>query len=213
MKQPSFIFLILIAACLLAKTSGAKPTNPNLAIRQAAEEICMQLPQDDSAIGLIPLTSRQADLKAGVRHPDAHACGAIGRACRGALHRHRRRWIGVIFPRATGYCQSLGPKRYGNALKCKRLLTGRLSQVKPHQPVQGTLFLWDTTTGYLDYYVEFKTILSVSSSIFSAPSPPGEEDPYHLKWKGLPDKDLACLALEVADVNGDGYNELDCCRG
>ena len=207
MKQLSFIFLILIAACLLQKTSGAKPTNPNLAIRQAAEEICLQLPQADSAIGLIPLTSRQADLKA--------ACDILTRLLAARLVAHvGERFIGIDgvdwhdFPASNGLLSISRAKRYGNALRCKRLLTGRLSRGKPHQPVQGTLFLWDTTTGYLDYYVEFKTILSVSSSIFSAPSPHGEEDPYYLKWKGLPDKNLACLALDVADVNGNGYNEL-----
>ena len=207
MKQFSVLFLTLIAACFLAKTASAKATNPNLAIRQAAAEISMQLPQDDTTIGFIPLTSNQADLKT--------ACDILTRMLAARLVVHAgNRFIGIDdvdwrkFPTTNGILSMPQSKRYGKTLGCEHLLTGRLSQSQPYQPVQGTLFLWAAATGYLNYYVEFDSTLVVSSSIFSAPTPQGEDNPYHLKWKGLPNKTLAILALEVADVNGDGYNEL-----
>ena len=207
MKQLPLLLLTLITACFLAKTSSAKGTNPNLAIRQAAEEISAQLPQDDASIALIPLTSNQADL-----HP---VCDILTRLLAARLVVHAGEgFIGIDgidrrdFPTGNGLLSISQARKYGKTLGCGQLLTGRISRRRPHQPVQGALFLWDATTGYLNHYVEFESTFSVWASFSSTPTPQGEDSSYFLKWKGLPHKTLAALALDVADINGDGYNEL-----
>ena len=207
MKQLSLIILILITGNFLVKTSGAKTTNPNLAIRQAMDEISEQLPQDDTSVGLIPLTSNQASLNV--------ACDILTRMLAARLLVHAGdRFIGIDaidwrdFPTDNGLLSIPQTKKYGRILRCNQLLTGRIVQKGSNLPAHGTLFLWDTATGYLEHAAELQFTLSPSFTFSGAGALHADDNPYHLKWKGLPDRKLAVLALDVADVNGDGYNEL-----
>ena len=167
----------------------------------------MQLPQDDTFIALIPLTSNQANL-----YPVCEILTLL-LAARLVVHAGED-FIGIDgidwrdFPTDNGLLSIPQTRKYGKILRCKQLLTGRIVQSDLHQPMKGTLFLWDVATGYLNHYAEFESTLSVPSSSSSNPTSQGNNNLYHLKWKGLPDKNLAVLALDVADVNGDGYNEL-----
>ncbi len=207
MKQLSLIILILITGNFLVKISGAKAANPNLAIRQAMDELSEQLPQDDASIALIPLTSNQARLNV--------ACDILTRMLAARLVVHAGDdFIGIgeidwrDFPTDNGLLSIPQTKKYGKILRCEHLLTGRIVRNQSHLPAQGTLFLWDTATGYLKHAAELKFTLSASFTYSAAEKLHTVDNPYRLKWKGLPDRNLAVLALDVADVNGDGYNEL-----
>ena len=208
MKQLLLLLLTLISGCFLAKASIAKvATNPNFAIRQAVEEISMQLPRDDTSIGLIPLTTNQANLNT--------ACEILTRMLAARLVVHAGdRFIGIDgadwrnFPTDNGLLSIPQARKYCRTLRCGQLLTGRIVQKESHLPIHGTLFLWDAATGYLKHIAELQLTLSVSFTLSAVGTRPADDNPYHLKWKGLPDKNLTVLALEVADVNGDGYNEL-----
>ena len=207
MRQLSLLLLTVITACFLTKTSTAKTTNPTFGIRQAVEEISTQLPQDDTFIALIPLTSNQANLQP--------VCDILTRLLAARLVVHADEdFVGIDgidwrdFPTDNGLLSIPQTWKYGKILRCKQLLTGRIVQSDPHQPMKGTLFLWDVATGYLNHYAEFESTLSVPSSSSSNHTSQGINNLYHLRWKGLPDKNLAVLALDVADVDGDGYNEL-----
>lgn len=207
MRQLSVIFLILITGNFQVKISSATATDTNLAIHRAVEEISMQLPQDDSSVGLLPLTSNQTNLNT--------ACDILTRmlAARMLVHAGDR-FIGIDgidlrdFPTDNGLLSIPQTKKYGRILRCEQLLTGRIVRKGSHLPVHGTLFLWDTATGYLRYVVDLPLTLSASFTYSTAGALQVDESPYHVKWKGLPDKNLAVLALDVADFNGDGYNEL-----
>ncbi len=207
MKQLSLIILILISGNFLVNTSSAKPKNPNLAIRQAMDELSEQLVQDDASVGLIPLTSNQASLNV--------ACDILTRMLAARLVVHAGDdFIGIDeidwrnFPTDNGLLSIPRAKKYGKILRCEQLLTGRIVRKHSHLPAHGTLFLWDTPTGYLKHAAELEFTLSSSFTFSAEETIRADDNPYHLKWKGLSDTNLAVLALDVADVNGDGYNEL-----
>lgn len=207
MKQPCSLLLVLITGFVLAIASGATATNINLAIHQAVEEINIQLPQDDISVGLVPLTSDQTDLDS--------ACEILTRMLAARLLVHTgERFIGIDgidwrnFPTDNGLLSIPQAKKYGKILRCGQLLTGRIVQKGSYSPVHGALFLWDTATGYLKHIIELQFTLSTSFTSSIAETPQAHDNFYRLKWKGLPDRNLGVLALDVADVNGDGYNEL-----
>lgn len=206
MKQ-AYLLFALITGIVEGTVAGASSTNPNLAIHRAVEEISVKLPQDDTSVGLVPLTSNQIDLNT--------AGEILTRMLAARLLSHAGdRFIGIDrvdwhdFPTDNGLLSVPQTKRYGKILRCGQLLTGRIVQKHPHLPVHGTLFLWDTDTGYLEHIVDFQLSLSASLAFSTSETSQVADNPYYLKWKGLPDKNLAVLALDVADVNGDGYNEL-----
>ena len=207
MKLP-YLLLALITEFVIAISSGATATNTNLTIRRAVEEISRQLPQDATSVGLVPLTSHQTDLNT--------ACEILTRMLASRLLVHAGdRFIGLDgidlrnFPTDNGLLSIPQTKKYGRILRCEQLLTGRIVQKGSHLPVHGTLFLWDTATGYLMHIVDLRLTLSASFTYSTAAEAlQADENPYHVKWKGLPDKNLGVLALDVADVDGDGYNEL-----
>ena len=207
MKQFAFLILTLIAGGFLVKTSSAKAINPNLAIHQAMDEISVQLAQDGAAVGLIPLTSNQVNLNV--------VCEILTRLLAARLLVHAGdRFIGMDgidsrdFPTDNGLLSIPQAKKYGKILQCVQLLTGRIVQKHSHSAIHGTLFLWDTATGYLKHFVELQFTLSGSFTFATAETLQANDNPYRLKWKGLPDKKLTVLALDVADASGDGYNEL-----
>ncbi|MDE0043375.1 MAG: hypothetical protein OXT74_15155, partial [Candidatus Poribacteria bacterium] len=112
------------------------------------------------------------------------------------------------FPTENGLLSIPKAKKYGKILRCGPLLTGRIIQRQSDPSVHGTLFLWDTATGYLIHIIELQFTLSASSTFPTVETTEVDAKSYRLKWKGLSNQNLAVLALDVADVNGDGYNEL-----
>ncbi len=206
MKQ-TYLLLALITGIVQATVSGASATNTNLEINRAVEEINGKLKGDDTSVGLVPLTSTQTAL--------GTAGEILTRMLAARLLCHTGdRFIGIDgidwsdFPTDDGLLSIPQTKRYGRILRCGQLLTGRIVQKHPHLPVHGTLFLWDTATGYLEHIVDLQLTLSASLAFTTPETREVDDCPYYLKWKGLPDRNLAVLALDVADVDGDGYNEL-----
>ena len=207
MRQPYLLLFALITGLALASASGAAATNINLAIHQAVEEINMQLPQDGTSVGLVPLACKQTNLNT--------AGEILTRMLAARLLVHvGDSFVGIDgidwrdFPTDNGLLSIPQTKKYGRILRCGQLLTGRIVQKQPHLPIHGTLFLWDTATGYLKHFVELQFTLSGSFTSSTAETLQADYNLYRLKWKGLPNRKLAVLALDVADVNGDGYNEL-----
>lgn len=203
----SILLLIQIVGCFLPMAFADRAINPNLAIRQVADEINLQLSQDDTPVGLIPLTSNEDSLDV--------VCDILTRMLAARLVVDAKdRFIGLSgidwrnFATDNGLLSISQAKKYGKSLPCKQLITGRISRTQPYQSVHGTLFLWDTTTGYLNYFVEFKSVFSLSSSPSSTSTAQTNNSSFYLKWKGLPQRNMKILALDVADTDGDGYNEL-----
>ena len=199
---PLLIFLI---SCLSAGSAVAAPkNNPNLAIDSVADEILAQLASDDS-IALMPLSAEEPKLQA--------ICQVLTSLLASRLaHNTGDRFIGMDrldwyrFSTDGGLLSPKQVKLASESLKFRWLITGHVEDLA--LLVNINLFLWDTQTGYLRYVADCQ--LSPSPSLFalSMPMSAAKLQPYHLKWRSLPDVDYFALAIDVADVDGDGFNEL-----
>ena len=196
--------LISLILCLFVGLAVAVPKNdPNLAIDSVINEILAQLASDDS-IALIPLSAEEPKLQA--------ICQVLTSLLASRLaHNTGDCFIGVDrldWHRFSTDGDLLSPKqvkRASESLKCRWLITGHVENLA--LLVNVNLFLWDTQTGYLRYVADCQPSPSPSLFALSMPMPAAKLQPYHLKWRSLPDVDYFAMKIDVADVDGDGFNE------
>ncbi|MFB3041571.1 MAG: FG-GAP repeat protein [Candidatus Poribacteria bacterium] len=193
---------IVLATFFLTGVAFAGPsTNPNLALEEATQDINAQLPQNSTSIAMIPLSPAQ---------PKLNAISQILTSMLASRFTHiiGDRFVGMNrenwgrFP-TDSELLATNParvKRYGEMLVCEWLVTGQVTQ-QSNLSLHVNLFLWNTDTGYLSHWANFQLPPSSVLSTFMV-----EHEPYFRK--GLPYRNRLILALEVADVNGDGFNEL-----
>ncbi len=179
----------------------------NRAVDGIAGELFAQLPEDfgEDRVALIPLNAVETRLKA--------ICHVLTSLLASRLGSNTgNHFIGMDrsdWHRFSTYGGLLTPKqakRYGESLACRWLITGHVADLAPFMNVN--LFLWDAETGNPRYVADYQLSPSAVLAAVYTTTPAAKLQPYYLKWRSLPDMDYFALAIEVADADGDGFNEL-----
>ncbi len=207
MKWNRLSVAIFSVICPLIGITFAMPSaNPNLAVREVVQEISDQLPQDSTRVALIPLTPAHPELTAVSRVLTSMLASRL------ATH-SANRFVGIDRPdwhrfHADYNLLSANPKqvqRYGKLLKGRWLITGHVTR-QSNLSISVNLFLWDTDNGYLKHLAIFQLPPSALLTALDSTTYPAKHHPYHRN--GLTYRSKLVLATEVADVDGDGFNEL-----
>ena len=208
MKQIGFPFFVVLVLCHFMRMAFALPENdPNLAMNSLADGMVAQIPKDsrNDRIALIPLSAAAQKLNAiGQVLTSMLASQLTIRAGDNFIGLDRPDWD--RFPTDGGLLSTKRVKQYGKFLRCRWLITGQVSDFVRVMNVN--LFLWDAHTGYLRHWEDCQLSHSAALTSLYSTMPPVKLEPYYRKWNGLPDADYFALAIEVADVDGDGFNEL-----
>ncbi len=199
---------IFILFCYCPTIAFAAPERDlNLAMRDIAGEVIAKLPKDsgEAEIALIPLNTTEPDLKTVTRVLTSLLASqlteAIGEALIGSERLDWRK-----YPTDGSLLTPEQVKGYGKSLACRWLITGHITKLD--LVVNLNLFLWDVKTGYLRYVANRQLSPVAALAGLYATAPAASVQPYFLKWQSLPDMDYFALAIEVADPDGDGFNEV-----
>ncbi len=199
---------IFILFCYCPTIAFAAPERDlNLAMRDIAGEVIAKLPKDsgEAEIALIPLNTTEPDLKTVTRVLTSLLASqlteAIGEALIGSERLDWRK-----YPTDGSLLTLEQVKGYGESLACRWLITGHITKLD--LVVNLNLFLWDVKTGYLRYVANRQLSPVAALAGLYATAPAASVQPYFLKWQSLPDMDYFALAIEVADPDGDGFNEV-----
>lgn len=207
MKKNLLSVAIFSAICHLIGITFAMPSNdPNRAVRQVAQELSNQLPKDSTQVALIPFTSAHPELTAVSRVLTSMLASRL------ATDRANR-FVGIDRTdwhrfRTDYNFLSANPKqvqRYGTLLKGRWLITGHVTR-QSNLSISVNLFLWDAQSGYLKHLTNFQLPPSAMLTTLDATTYPAKHQPY--RRNGLTYRSSLVLATEVADVDGDGFNEL-----
>ena len=199
---------IFILFCYCPTIAFAAPERDlNLAMRDIAGEVIAKLPKDsrEAEIALIPLNTTEPDLKTVTRVLTSLLASqlteAIGEALIGSERLDWRK-----YPTDGSLLTPEQVKGYGESLACRWLITGHITKLD--LVVNLNLFLWDVKTGYLRYVANRQLSPVAALAGLYATASAASVQPYFLKWQSLPDMDYFALAIEVADPDGDGFNEV-----
>ena len=199
---------VFILFCYCPTITFAAPERDlNLAMRDIAGEVIAKLPKDsgEAEIALIPLNTTEPDLKTVTRVLTSLLASqlteAIGEALIGSERLDWRK-----YPTDGSLLTPEQVKGYGKSLACQWLITGHITKLD--LVVNLNLFLWDVKTGYLRYVANRQLSPVAALAGLYATAPAASVQPYFLKWQSLPDMDYFALAIEVADPDGDGFNEV-----
>ncbi|RKU06106.1 hypothetical protein C6502_21720 [Candidatus Poribacteria bacterium] len=193
--------------CCITPAFAAPERDLNPAMRDIAGEIIAELPKDsgEDKIALIPLNATEPDLKMVTRVLTSLLASqlteAIGEALIGSERLDWRQ-----YPTDGSLLTPEQVKQYGKSLGSRWLITGHITKLD--LVVNLNLFLWDVKTGYLRYVANRQLSPIAALAGLYATAPDASLQPYFLKWQSLPDMDYFALAIEVADPDGDGFNEV-----
>ena len=202
---PLTVFILFCYCMTIAFAAPERDLNP--AMRDIAGEVIAELPKDsgEAGIALIPLNTTEPDLKTVSRVLTSllasQLAGAIGEALIGSERLDWRQ-----YPTDGSLLTPEQVKQYGKSLACRWLITGHITKLD--LVVNLNLFLWDVKTGYLRYVANRQLSPVAALAGLYATAPDASLQPYFLKWQSLPDMDYFALAIEVADPDGDGFNEV-----
>ena len=167
-------------------------------MRDAATVLLAELgePSDNSYIALFPLTPDTEKL--------ARVCQVLTRLLASRLEAVQLfKLAEQESPSPDGLMTPKAVKMYGERLQSRWIITGHVAELDTR--INVNLFLWDTRTGNLLYMVDRQLSLSAALvSLYETSSRP-DFQPYGVQWRSLP---IFALTVAVADVNGDGFNEL-----
>ena len=199
---------ILILFCYCPTIAFAAPERDlNSAMQDIAGEVIAKLPKDSgkARIALIPLSTPEPDLKTVTRVLTSLLASqlteAIGEALIGSERLDWRK-----YPADGSLLTPEQVRQYGKSLACQWLITGHITKLD--LVVNLNLFLWDVKTGHLRYVANRQLSPIAALAGLYATAPDASFQPYFLKWQSLPDMDYFALAIEVADPDGDGFNEV-----
>jgi hypothetical protein len=204
----TIIALFIIAYDLMGISAAAPPTDLNHAVREVTQEINTQLPQDSTAVALIPLNSAQSELRAmaaivtsllAYRFADDMGERFVGM--------ERTDWENFPTDSELLSADPRRVKRYGQLLSCQWVVTGQVAQPS-NLSVHVNLFLWSVHTGALNRWLNFQLPPSEALTTLYSTTSSTAHQPYYRKWRSTPERDKLMLAVEVADVDGDGFNEV-----
>ena len=202
---PLIVFILFCYCPIIAFAAPDRDLNP--AMRDIAREVIAKLSQDsrEAGIALIPLNTTEPDLKTVTRVLTgllaSQLTEAIGEALIGSGRLDWRQ-----YPTDGSLLTPEQVKQYGKSLACRWLITGHITKLD--LVVNLNLFLWDVRTGYLRYVANRQLSPVAALAGLYATAPNANFQPYFLKWQSLPEMDYFALAIEVADPDGDGFNEV-----
>ena len=202
---PLTVFILFCYCMTVAFAAPERDLNP--AMRDIAGEVIAKLPKDsgEAEIALIPLNTTESDLKTVTRVLTSLLASQLTEAIGDALiGSERLDWR--KYPTDGSLLTPEQVKDYGKSLACRWLITGHITKLD--LVVNLNLFLWDVKTGYLRYVANRQLSPVAALAGLYATAPAASLQPYFLKWQSLPDMDYFALAIEVADPDGDGFNEV-----
>lgn len=202
-----FIQKIISMLCVLLLSNfwlKADPTDYNQKINALAEEIdsrCLSAEYHDSSVMLIPISSAQQNLARLCQLLTGLIASQMSKRLDDRFQIPNRSKISL----QNGMLSAYQIKRCAAFWNCQIILTGDLREVG--NKLNLNLFVWDVHKGYVVYFANIQLNDSIALTALISQNA-DQIEPYYLKWRDRPHLRTYYTAMTVADINGDGLNEL-----